>query len=171
MKSCKLGADPGSPYLFSLCANPLSWPLISQMSIHAQFILSTRGNTGYWSLNWPDLNRDFLQWGYESVLVPELVGPVGGMSDFASIWKDLVAKPCDSLVTEASMLLSFPLYKRQPPTMLRCIRNQTCKCLTVWPSTIWPFYRIQLAIKSLCNLRLCDYAPRILYVRGGSPTV
>jgi len=38
---CKLGADPGSPYLFSLCANPLSWPLISQMSIHAQFILNT----------------------------------------------------------------------------------------------------------------------------------
>ena len=36
------------------------------------------------------------------------------MSDFTSIWKDLVAKPCDSLVTEASMLLSFPL--SQVPT-------------------------------------------------------
>ena len=87
---------------------------MSLISIHAQFILHTQGNTGYWSLNWPDLNCDFLQWGGEYVLVPELVGPVGGMSDLTSMWKDLVAKPCDSLVTEASMLLSFPL--SQVPT-------------------------------------------------------
>jgi len=60
------------------------------MSFHAQFILNTRGNTGYLSQNWPDLNHDFLQWGDESVLVPELVGPVGGMSDYTSMWKDLV---------------------------------------------------------------------------------
>ena len=62
------------------------------MSIHAQFILLTGGDTGYLSQVWPDLNHDFLQWGGESVLVPELVGPVGGsLSDCSSIWKDLVA--------------------------------------------------------------------------------
>jgi len=92
LASCKLGADPGSPYLLSLCANTQVWPAISQMSIHAQFILLTWGDTGYLSQVWPDLNLDFFQWGGESVPVPELVEPVGGaMSDYSSIWKDLVA--------------------------------------------------------------------------------
>ena len=44
---CKLGADQEPPYPYSLCANPLFWPLMSLISIHAQFILLTQGNTGY----------------------------------------------------------------------------------------------------------------------------
>jgi len=44
---CKLGADQEPPYPYSLCADPLFWPLMSLISIHAQFILLTRGNTGY----------------------------------------------------------------------------------------------------------------------------
>ena len=120
-------------YPLSLYANTQVWPPISQISIHAQLTLLTLGDTGYLSQVWPERNLDFLQWGGESVPVPELVGPISAAArlGYSSIRKDLVAYL--RLLNHRSLYTSIlpSIYMRPPLTMLVGIRNQTCDYLTV----------------------------------------